>query len=173
MNALVPSVSCFFFLIGDLRCVTRAICWYSCFAESPFTMQAYDAIVVYNRHDKSRRYINSADRRSSYQDRPMHLRRGSESSISRWTSMPLHNEDPAHHESNHQIFRAGRHTVSQSCAAEGVHGDLVQHQQDAGRDSSHSSQALVTRNSRTDKRKKWHHMDVIPIAEHRWQLSYC
>jgi len=130
-------------------------------------MQAYDTIVVYNRHDNSRRPINRVERRSSYQDRS---RRGSESAISRSTSTPLHNEDPAHLENNHQILRAGRHTISHSCAAEGVHGSLAQQQQGTGRDSS---QALLTRNSRADQRKKRQHMGVIPIAEHRWQLSYC
>lgn len=144
------------FLIGDFRCVTCVIRCYSCFAESPFTMQAYDTTVVY---DNLRRPINRVDRRSAYQDRP---RRGSE------TLRPLHNEDLGHLENNHHVPRAGRHKY---CTAEGVvNGSLVQQQQDTGRDNS---QALLTRNSRADQRQKRQHMDAIPIAEQRWQLSYC
>lgn len=112
-------------------------------------MQAYDTTVVYNRHDNLRRPLNRAERRSSDQDRS---RRGSE------TSAPLHAEGPGHLEDKHQTLRAGRRSIT----AEGVQ------QQAIGRDGS---QALLTRNSRAIQRNR--SLDELPIAEHRWQLSYC
>jgi hypothetical protein len=44
----------------------------------------------------------------------------------------------------------------------------VQQQQATGRDGS---QASSTRNPRALQRNR--SIDEIPIAEHRWQLSYC
>ncbi|KAG0609975.1 hypothetical protein M758_7G029000 [Ceratodon purpureus] len=144
-----------------------------CFAESPFTMQAYDTVVVYTRQDNLRRPINRTDGRSSHQDSGLDSRRRSESTAPRLTSRPLNNEEPGHLESNHQILRAGRHSISHSCVAEGVPSSSGQHRKEISRDNAQTSRALLARDPRADQRKKRPHADAIPIAEDRWQLSYC
>lgn len=160
------------FLSEKLRCMTRVICWHRCFAGSPFTMQAYDTVVVYSRQDTSRRSVNRIDGRSSHQDSSLDSRRRSELTAARLTSRPLNNEEPGHLENNHQILRTGKHSFSQSSAAEGVRSSLGQHRKDIVRDSVQSSQCLLVGDSRADQRKKRSHTDVTPIAEDRWQLSY-
>jgi hypothetical protein len=127
-----------------------------CFAESPFTMQAYDTVVVYSREENSRRPMNRADGRSSHQDKSsLDSRRRSEPAAPRLTSRPLSNEEHG----------------KQSCAAEGTFG---QQRKDNLRDGVQTSQALLVRDSRrAEQRKKRSHVDVVPISEDRWQLSYC
>ena len=143
------------------------ICLYRCFAESPFTMQAYDTVVVYTGQNNSSRPINRTDGRSPHHDSTLDSRRRSEFTVPR-----VYNEEPGHLENNCQILRAGRHSISQRYAA-GVQNSLGQHRQENARDSVQISEALLVRDSRADQRKKRPHLDVIPIAEDRWQLSSC
>lgn len=139
----------------------------SCFAQSPFTMKAYDTVVVYPIPEiEGSRNGNQNERVSIQNDISNRtMARG----LSRSLEQSLENKEYSHQENHNQNLRAGRHTYPQNSPAD----SLSLHRKNGSRDSAQRSKAPHILDSKCEQRKKRQHLDALSGAEDRWQMSYC
>lgn len=139
----------------------------SCFAQSPFTMKAYDTVVVYPIPEiEGSRNGNQNERvsiKNDFSNRTMARR------LSRSLEQSLEIKEYSQQENHNQNLRAGRHTHPQNSPAD----NLSLHRNNGSRDSTQRLKAPHTLDSKYEQRKKRQHLDALSGADDRWQMSYC
>lgn len=146
--------------------------WYSvsrCFVESPFTMKAYDTIVVYNRGNlpESSNQIGG----SSRQEISGEVRHLADEATSRAANRPSEPGRDCHRSSDgHGQYLSARKsliTQPQNLFSERLQGSLC------FPDNLRRPLIVTVRDSNFNHSKKRQRLDMVPGQNDRWQMCCC